>query len=94
MKTITAIAAIAALTACAGPGSQFAGIGSSVPVHGCGLFDTYTPEAGSILMENMYGDSFGAADSQAGSICNEDVYRARFYRQIESKARVETMPAE
>ena len=93
MKTITALVAILALSACAGPGSKLAGIGADEGApHGCGFLDEYTPETGTL--DSRFTSNL-TADAHADSVCDMEHRRAtELSRQIESKARVETMPAE
>ncbi len=77
------------IVGCAEPGSIFAGVGTFPEApHGCGLFDTWTPETGSMAMDARKPGVFGVADAQATSICNEEVYRQKFYKEWESPARL------
>lgn len=56
------------LISCAAPGSMMAGIGASKDApYGCGLFDYYTPETGTL--DGKFTSKL-TADAQEGSICD------------------------
>lgn len=102
MKTLAILAAVLLsgcfVVACAGPGSPLAGVrlpGESfvgMP-HGCGIWDTWEDRDPRVKPLGTGAPHSNTLGSAGGDICDEEVYRQKFYKKIPSKAQIEQMPA-